>query len=106
VDVVAGNAPYVPTDAIALMPPEARDHEPTVALDGGSDGTDVLRRLIGRAADWLAPDGIVVVELGESQIPRITDALAAAGLQPAIVADDDTGGLAAIGRAPRRLASP
>ena len=38
VDVVAANAPYVPTDAIALMPREARDHEHLVALDGGPDG--------------------------------------------------------------------
>jgi release factor glutamine methyltransferase len=44
VDVLAVNAPYVPTDAIALMPPEARLHEPAVALDGGGDGLDVPRR--------------------------------------------------------------
>ena len=41
VDVLVVNAPYVPTAAIALMPPEARDHEPGVALDGGADGLDV-----------------------------------------------------------------
>ncbi|HEY0948978.1 putative protein N(5)-glutamine methyltransferase, partial [Nocardioides sp.] len=42
VDVVAANAPYVPTAAIATMPPEARDHEHRVALDGGPDGLDLL----------------------------------------------------------------
>ena len=41
------NAPYVPTDAIALMPPEARDHEHRVALDGGADGLDVQARVVG-----------------------------------------------------------
>ena len=52
VDVLAANAPYVPTAEIALMPPEARDHEPPVALDGGADGLDVARRVV--AAAWLA----------------------------------------------------
>ena len=57
VDVVVANAPYVPTDAIALMPPEARDHEPAVALDGGVDGLDVQRRVAAAAPGWLAPGG-------------------------------------------------
>ena len=51
VDVVVANAPYVPTEAIALMPREARDHEHRVALDGGADGLAVQRRVIaGRPA--------------------------------------------------------
>ena len=48
--MLVANAPYVPTDAIALMPPEARDHEPRVALDGGPDGLDVQRRVDHRGA--------------------------------------------------------
>ncbi len=55
VDVLAVNAPYVPTDAIATMPPEARDHEARIALDGGGDGLDVHRRVAAGARDWLAP---------------------------------------------------
>ena len=51
VDVLVVNAPYVPTDAIATMPPEARDHEHRIALDGGVDGLDVQRRVIAEAAD-------------------------------------------------------
>ncbi len=47
--MLVANAPYVPTDEIALMPPEARDHEPRVALDGGTDGLDVHRRIIAEA---------------------------------------------------------
>jgi len=98
IDVVVGNAPYVPTEAIALMPPEARDHEPAVALDGGADGTDVLRRVIAGAPDWLAPDGLLIVEVGESQIARITRTLVRAGLEPAVVTDQDLGAIAAVGR--------
>src|SRR5690606_31702571 len=52
VDVVAANAPYVPTDEIATMPPEARDHEARVALDGGPDGLELHRRVAAGARDW------------------------------------------------------
>ena len=55
VDVLLANVPYVPSEAIALMPPEARLHEARVALDGGADGLDVARRVIAAAPDWLAP---------------------------------------------------
>jgi release factor glutamine methyltransferase len=68
VDVLVCNAPYVPTAAIALMPPEARLHEPSIALDGGSDGLVVLRRVAADAAAWLARDGHLLVETGEDQV--------------------------------------
>lgn len=67
VDVLVANAPYVPTAAIATMPPEARDHEHPVALDGGRDGLDVQRRVIAGARDWLAPGGRLFVETGAHQ---------------------------------------
>jgi release factor glutamine methyltransferase len=100
VDVLVGNAPYVPSAAIALMPPEARDHESAVALDGGADGTDILRRIIGEAPAWLAVGGVLLVEIGRSQVERITTAVRDAGLVPQVVADDDLGGLIAVGRRP------
>src|SRR5581483_9893293 len=43
VEILLANAPYVPSDGVGLLPPEAREHEPLVALDGGADGLDVLR---------------------------------------------------------------
>ena len=49
VDVLVANTPYVPSDAVAMMPPEARDHEPRVALDGGADGLDVQRAVAAQA---------------------------------------------------------
>ena len=55
VDLLVVNAPYVPTDAIATMPPEARDHEPRVALDGGADGLDVQRRVAADAPPGCGP---------------------------------------------------
>ena len=98
VDVLVVNAPYVPTEAIALMPPEARDHEPGVALDGGPDGTAILRRVIAGAPGWLAADGMVLIELGVSQIPLISRAFEDAGLAPSIVDDDELGATVALGR--------
>lgn len=80
VDVLAVNAPYVPTGAIALMPPEARDHEPGVALDGGADGLDVHRRIAAQAAAWLAPGGTLLIEASEEQAPASAALFAAAGL--------------------------
>jgi release factor glutamine methyltransferase len=80
VDVLVANVPYVPTEAIAEMPPEARDHEPRAALDGGADGLDVLRKVAAAAPDWLAPGGHLLIETSEAQAPRAAAAFARGGL--------------------------
>ncbi|MCD6638549.1 MAG: putative protein N(5)-glutamine methyltransferase, partial [Nocardioides sp.] len=67
VDVLAAVAPYVPDGEAGLLPREAREHEPARALYGGSDGLDHVRSLVDAAADWLAPSGCLLVELGRSQ---------------------------------------
>ncbi|MBC8093433.1 MAG: putative protein N(5)-glutamine methyltransferase [Pseudonocardia sp.] len=97
VDVLVVNAPYVPTAAIVLMPPEARDHEPAVALDGGADGLDVQRRVISSAPDWLAPRGALLIETGADQAPRTAAACAAAGLMPRTVSSDELGATVVVG---------
>jgi release factor glutamine methyltransferase len=97
VDVLVANAPYVPTGAIASMPPEARDHEHRVALDGGADGLDVQRRLVGAAPAWLAPGGRLLVETGRDQAPATAALVAAAGLVPRVHLDDDIDGCAVTG---------
>ncbi|MCZ2818666.1 putative protein N(5)-glutamine methyltransferase [Modestobacter sp. VKM Ac-2984] len=89
VDVLVANAPYVPTDAIGLMPPEARDHEARAALDGGVDGLDVQRRVAAAAPDWLAPGGALLIETGRQQAPGTLAACAGAGLTARVVEDDD-----------------
>jgi release factor glutamine methyltransferase len=98
VDVVVANAPYVPTDAIALMPPEARDHEPLIALDGGRDGVDVQRRLIAAAPEWLAPGGMLLVETSREQAPLTAAALEASGFETRVEVDDDLEATVAVGR--------
>ncbi len=97
VDVVVANAPYVPTASLALMPPEARDHEPAPALDGGVDGLDVQRRVAAVAPRWLAPGGSLLVETSERQAPSTAAALAAAGLVPRVERDDERDGTAVVG---------
>ena len=85
VAAVVANAPYVPTHAIATMPPEARDHEHRVALDGGADGLDVHRGVVAGARDWLAPGGRVLIETSRAQAPRHRRADDAAGLAAEVV---------------------
>ncbi|WP_149181018.1 putative protein N(5)-glutamine methyltransferase [Streptomyces sp. TRM49041] len=67
VDVLLANVPYVPTAEVPLLPPEARLHEARVALDGGADGLDVLRRVTAEAGRWLAPGGVLLFETSERQ---------------------------------------
>ena len=100
VHVLAANAPYVPTDRVAHMPPEARDHEPLIALDGGAEGVDLHRRLAADAPRWLAPGGVLLVETSPAQSGLTTGAMAAAGLVTRVVADDEVGGCVAVGVRP------
>ncbi len=79
VELVAANPPYVPTDRIAQLQPEVRDHEPRAALDGGPDGLDVVRRLVPQAADLLAPGGHLVMEIGEGQAGPAREMMAGTG---------------------------
>ena len=67
VNLLVVNAPYVPTDAIELMPREARDFEPRFTLDGGSDGVAIHRRIAGAARPWLADGAHVLVETSREQ---------------------------------------
>ena len=97
VDVLVANAPYVPTGSIALMPPEARDHEPQVALDGGPDGLDVQRRVIAAAPRWLAPGGSLLIETSERQALSTAAAMADAGLTPRVERSDELDATAVVG---------
>jgi release factor glutamine methyltransferase len=80
VGVLAANVPYVPTGEVGLLPAEAREHEARVALDGGADGLDVLRRVAGEALGWLAPGGHLLVETSERQVLAAVEAFEAGGL--------------------------
>ncbi|RBY81675.1 putative protein N(5)-glutamine methyltransferase [Geodermatophilus sp. TF02-6] len=99
VDLLAANAPYVPTAAIDLMPPEARDHEPRSALDGGPDGLALQRRVAAGAARWLAPGGTLLLETSRHQAARTAAAVGAGGLQVSVVRDDERDATVVVGTA-------
>ena len=84
VDILAANVPYVPSGEVGLLPPEARAHEPRMALDGGADGLDVLRRVAAAAPLWLAPGGHLLAETSERQAPRAAEAVGRDGLIPRV----------------------
>ncbi|MGY1609007.1 putative protein N(5)-glutamine methyltransferase [Geodermatophilus sp. SYSU D00700] len=101
VDVLVANAPYVPTGAIGLLPPEARLHEPRRALDGGGDGLDVHRRIVAGAPGWLAPGGVLLAEVGADQAPVLAGLLARAGLRADTSPPQEDGTTVVTGTLPR-----
>jgi release factor glutamine methyltransferase len=98
VDLIIANAPYVPTDQIGLLPPEAREHEPAMALDGGDDGLDVQRRVIAAAPAWLGPGGHLLVETSKRQAPQTADLFARAGFEQRTVTSAVLGATVVVGR--------
>ena len=91
VAVLTANVPYVPSAALATLPRDVRDHEPRLALDGGPDGLDVLRRVTARAPIWLAAGGWLLAEIGDDQGPAAAGLFAAAGLTEVAVRPDLVG---------------
>jgi release factor glutamine methyltransferase len=91
VDLLLLNAPYVPTAAVADMPPEARDHEPLLALDGGPDGMGIQRRVLAVSPDWLARGGHMLTETSTVQADALAEAAQSCGLATRIVRDEDLG---------------
>jgi release factor glutamine methyltransferase len=68
VDAVVSNPPYVPTSDLPDLPEEVFGYEPHLALDGGEDGLDVARRIMGEAPGWLRPGGVLLMELDERRV--------------------------------------
>jgi release factor glutamine methyltransferase len=66
-DLIVSNPPYIATAEIATLDPEVRDHDPRLALDGGTDGLDFYRRLAAEAGVFLQPGGKLMVEFGAGQ---------------------------------------
>ena len=70
VDLIVANLPYIPSDRIPNLQPEVQQ-EPILALDGGLDGLDLVRRLLMQAEDKLKPKGIILLEMDPEQIPIV-----------------------------------
>ena len=65
-EVIVTNPPYVNALAMQTLPAEYR-HEPELALAGGADGMDIVKRIVGEARKWLTEDGVLVVEIGNER---------------------------------------
>jgi release factor glutamine methyltransferase len=92
-DVVTAVTPYVPRDALGLLPRDVLAFEPRAALDGGHDGLDVVRRLIRGAARLLRPGGWLLTELGGEQDEPAREALLSAGYSEVSFWQDEDGDL-------------
>jgi release factor glutamine methyltransferase len=106
VNLLVANVPYVPTEEIGLLPPEARIHEPRVALDGGADGLEILRRVAAAAPLWLAPDGHLLIETSERQAQQAAEAMAGHGLIPRVTTSDELNATVVIGARPGGFSDP
>jgi release factor glutamine methyltransferase len=90
VDVLTSVVPYVPTDALRLLPRDVQEFEPRLALDGGADGTDLLAEVARRSTRWLRPGGWLLLELGGDQPAAIARLLREIGfVQIDVMADED-----------------
>ncbi|AUM18918.1 methylase [Rhodococcus ruber Chol-4] len=101
VHLLLANVPYVPTADLALLPADAREHEARIALDGGADGLDVLRRVAAAAGRWLAPGGHLLVESSTQQADGIAACFDRNGLTPQVAHSDDDFATVVVGTAPR-----
>jgi release factor glutamine methyltransferase len=75
VALVVSNPPYVPSGELLGLTDQVTEHEPVSALDGGPDGLDVVRRIADEAGEWLAPGGLVAMEVHEERAEDALDIL-------------------------------
>lgn len=101
-DVITANPPYVTDEEMNTLQPDIRLHEPELALRGGSDGLDLIRRLITDAASWLSDNGTLLLETGSQQGDSVCQLLEAnGGFEPAQIVKD-LGGRARVVRAQKK----
>jgi len=72
-DLIVSNPPYIRTGELSMLTPEIREWEPTIALDGGVDGADTYRRIIGEGHRYLTPRGSIVLEIGADMGGDVAD---------------------------------
>lgn len=87
-DLIVSNPPYIPSADIATLDADVREFEPILALDGGSDGLDFYHKIVQDTPKWLAPDGVLAVEVGAGEAPDVAVLFEKAGFS-AIQIDRD-----------------
>jgi release factor glutamine methyltransferase len=93
VDAVICNPPYVITTDIPNLPFEVRDFEPRLALDGGQDGLAVIRKVVERVPDFLKPNGLLALEVGQHQAREVKDLMVSSGWSENNEIVQDLGGI-------------
>lgn len=86
-DRIVSNPPYIASSVIETLGVEVRDHDPRLALDGGSDGLDIYKRLISQAGRFLAIGGALILEIGYDQGTKVAELLAQAGYKSELFFD-------------------
>jgi release factor glutamine methyltransferase len=87
-DLIVSNPPYIASGVIPTLDEEVREHDPTLALDGGPDGLEPYRILLSEAGRLLAPQGLLVVEIGYDQAEDLVSLARIYGLEILRVAHD------------------
>jgi release factor glutamine methyltransferase len=89
-DVVVSVVPYVPTSALALLPRDTFTFESPLSYDGGTDGTEILRRVLSDSPRFLRRGGALLLELGGDQAEALDDDLARLGyVDKSLLVDED-----------------
>jgi release factor glutamine methyltransferase len=100
-DVLVANLPYLTADEVDTGTGSLR-FEPHMALEGGADGLDLIRRLLALMPERLAPDGVALMEIGVGQLPAVRDAVEALPIAAELSAATDLAGIERVVRIQRR----
>lgn len=90
-DIIVSNPPYIPAHVIDTLAPEVKDYEPHLALDGGDDGLDIIRRIIDGASEHLVRGGQLFLEIGYDQGESVSMLMREAGFADVEVIQDYAG---------------
>lgn len=93
VDVMTGVLPYVPGEALHLLPRDVQQFEPRRALDGGDGGVELISALVERSPRWIKNGGWLLLEVGADQVPGVSGMLRASGFGEIETVEDDDGDL-------------
>ncbi len=91
-ELITGNPPYIARPEIAELQVDVRDFEPRLALDGGEDGLDLVRRIVAQAPEFLEPSGVLALEIGFGQASAVAELFSARGFRD-VARDRDYAGI-------------
>jgi len=92
-DLIVANLPYIPSHEMPGLMPDVRDYEPHLALDGGPDGADLIRRLLSEALERLAAPGLLLLEIDPSQAEMLASLAQATWPDASVSVGRDLAGL-------------